>query len=79
MDNVANTQQSAFDRLIEVFGTIKGICAAIGVKYVTCYAWKMRNGIPAKWHKAIIEASKGKLTESDLAQLKSAHNRAIRV
>jgi len=66
MNDVVETQQSAFDRLIEVFGSIKGICNAIGVKYVTAYAWKMRNGIPKKWHKAIIEASNGKLTENDL-------------
>lgn len=66
MDSVVENQQSAFDRLIAVFGSIKGICNAIGVKYVTAYAWKMRNGIPKKWHKAIIEASNGKLTESDL-------------
>jgi len=66
MNDVVETQQSAFDRLIAVFGPIKGICNAIGVKYVTAYAWKMRNGIPKKWHKAIIEASNGKLTENDL-------------
>jgi molybdenum-dependent DNA-binding transcriptional regulator ModE len=66
MDNVANTQQSAFDKLIEAVGSIKGICNAIGVKYVTAYAWKMRNGIPKKWHKAIIEASEGRMNESQL-------------
>ena len=66
MNDVVETQQSAFDCLIVVFGSIKGICNAIGVKYVTAYAWKMRNGIPKKWHKAIIEASNGKLTENDL-------------
>jgi hypothetical protein len=67
MDNVVNNpQKSSFDRLMAEFGTIKILCEKIGVKYVTAYAWKMRNGIPKKWHKAIIEASEGRLTEQDL-------------
>jgi len=55
MNTVVNTPQtSSFDRLMAEFGTIKTLCEKIGVKYVTAYAWKMRNGIPKKWHKAII-------------------------
>lgn len=65
MNNVAEKQQ-AFSKLLEVFGSIKGIAEKIGVKYVTVYAWHMRNGIPKKHHKTIIEASAGKLTEQDL-------------
>lgn len=57
---------TAFEKLMAEFGTIKGLCEKIGVKYVTAYAWKMRNGIPAKWHNKIIEASEGRLTEQDL-------------
>ena len=67
MNDVVNTPQtSSFDRLMAEFGTIKTLCEKIGVKYVTAYAWKMRNGIPKKWHTAIIEASEGRLTENDL-------------
>jgi len=67
MNTVVNSPQtSSFDRLMAEFGTIKTLCEKIGVKYVTAYAWKMRNGIPRKWHKAIIEASEGRLTENDL-------------
>jgi hypothetical protein len=36
------------------------------MKYVTVYAWSMRNSIPQKHHKAIIIASEGKITEQDL-------------
>jgi hypothetical protein len=36
------------------------------MKYVTVYAWSMRNSIPQKHHKAIIEASEGKITAQDL-------------
>ena len=57
---------TAFEKLMAEFGSIKNLCKAIEVKYVTAYAWKMRNGIPAKWHKKIIEASEGRLTEQDL-------------
>ena len=67
MNTVVNLPQtSSFDKLMSEFGTIKILCEKIGVKYVTAYAWKMRNGIPNKWHKAIIEASEGRLTENDL-------------
>jgi hypothetical protein len=67
MNTVVNLPQtSSFDKLMAEFGTIKILCEKIGVKYVTAYAWKMRNGIPKKWHKAITEASKGRLTENDL-------------
>lgn len=34
MNNVAEKQQ-AFSKLLEVFGSIKGIAEKIGVKYVT--------------------------------------------
>lgn len=57
-------EKTAFDNLMEEFGTIKNLCEKIGVKYVTAYAWKMRNGIPKKWHSAIIEASEGRMNES---------------
>jgi CRISPR/Cas system CMR-associated protein Cmr3 (group 5 of RAMP superfamily) len=60
-------EKTAFDNLMTEFGTIKNLCEKIGVKYVTAYAWKMRNGIPKKWHKAITEASEGRLTENDLS------------
>ena len=67
MNTVVNLPQtSSFDKLMTEFGTIKVLCEKIGVKYVTAYAWKMRNGIPAKWHQKIIEASEGRLTEQDL-------------
>jgi len=67
MNTVVNLPQtSSFDKLMAEFGTIKILCEKIGVKYVTAYAWKMRNGIPAKWHQKIIEASEGRLTEQDL-------------
>ena len=57
---------TAFEKLMAEFGSIKNLCKALEVTYVTAYAWKMRNGIPAKWHKKIIEASEGRLTEQDL-------------
>lgn len=67
MNTVVNLpQNSSFDKLMAEFETIKILCEKIGVKYVTAYAWKMRNGIPKKWHTAIIEASEGRLTENDL-------------
>lgn len=59
-------EKTAFDNLMDEFGTIKKLCEKIGVKYVTAYAWKMRNGIPKRWHTAIIEASEGRLTEQHL-------------
>jgi hypothetical protein len=37
------------------------------MKYVTVYAWSMRNSIPKKHHQAIIEASEGKITAEDFA------------
>ena len=60
-------KQQAFDKLLEVFGSYKGISETLGIKYVTVYAWSMRNSIPKKHHQAIIEASEGKITEQDLA------------
>ena len=57
---------TAFEKLIATFGTIKNVCQILDAKYVTVYAWKMRNGIPVKWHQKIIEASEGRLTEQDL-------------
>jgi len=65
MDTVAQKQH--FDKLLEVFGTYKDIAHHLGMKYVTVYAWSMRNSIPKKHHQAIIEASNGKITEQDLA------------
>ena len=65
MDTVAKTQH--FDKLLEVFGSYKDISEKLGIKYVTVYAWSMRNSIPKKHHQAIIEASEGKITEQDLA------------
>ena len=65
MDIVAKTPQ--FDKLLEAFGTYKDISQKLGIKYVTVYAWSMRNSIPKKHHQAIIEASEGKITEQDLA------------
>jgi len=65
MDTVAKTQH--FDKLLEVFGTYKDIAHHLNMKYVTVYAWSMRNSIPKKHHQAIIEASNGKITEQDLA------------
>jgi DNA-binding transcriptional regulator YdaS (Cro superfamily) len=65
MDTVAKTQH--FDKLLEVFGSYKDIADKLGMKYVTVYAWSMRNSIPKKHHQAIIEASNGKITEEDLA------------
>jgi hypothetical protein len=59
-------EKTAFDNLMTEFGSIKNLCDKIGVKYVTAYAWKMRNGIPKKWHTAIIEASEGRLTAEHL-------------
>jgi molybdenum-dependent DNA-binding transcriptional regulator ModE len=57
---------TAFEKLMAEFGSIKNLCQILGVKYVTAYAWKMRNGIPAKWHQKIVEASEGRITEQDL-------------
>ena len=65
MDTVAKTPQ--FEKLLEAFGTYKDISQKLGIKYVTVYAWSMRNSIPKKHHQAIIEASDGKITEQDLA------------
>ena len=65
MDTVVKTQH--FDKLLEVFGSYKDIADKLGMKYVTVYAWSMRNSIPKKHHEAIIEASFGKITEEDLA------------
>jgi hypothetical protein len=59
-------EKTAFDNLMAEFGSIKNLCDKIGVKYVTAYAWKMRNGIPKKWHTAIIEASENRLTAEHL-------------
>ncbi len=64
MENVAKKQH--FDKLMEVWGSYKGISEALGVKYVTVYAWHMRNGIPEKHHETIIAASEGKITKEDL-------------
>jgi uncharacterized protein YjcR len=64
MDTVAKTQH--FDKLLEVFGSYKDISEKLGIKYVTVYAWSMRNSIPKKHHKAIIIASEGKITAEDL-------------
>ncbi len=66
MDSVVKNQQS-FDKMLEVFGSYKDIADKLGMKYVTVYAWSMRNSIPQKHHKAIIIASEGKITEQDLA------------
>jgi DNA-binding transcriptional regulator YdaS (Cro superfamily) len=49
-----------------VFGSYKEMAQKLGMKYVTVYAWSMRNSIPKKHHKAIIEASEGKITAQDL-------------
>ena len=57
---------TAFEKLMAEFGSIKNLCQILDVKYVTAYAWKMRNGIPKKWHTAIIEASEGRLTAEHL-------------
>ena len=65
MDTVAQKQH--FDKLLEVFGSYKDISEKLVIKYVTVYAWSMRNSIPKKHHQAIIEASEGKITEQDLA------------
>ena len=65
MDTVAKTPQ--FEKLLEAFGSYKDISQKLGIKYVTVYAWSMRNSIPKKHHQAIIEASDGKITEQDLA------------
>jgi uncharacterized protein YjcR len=64
MDTVAQKQH--FDKLLEVFGNYKDISEKLGIKYVTVYAWSMRNSIPKKHHKAIIIASEGKITADDL-------------
>ena len=64
MDTVAKTQH--FDKLLDVFGSFKDIADKLSMKYVTVYAWSMRNSIPKKHHQAIIEASEGKITEQDL-------------
>lgn len=55
-----------FDKLLEVFGSYKGISEALGIKYVTVYAWYMRNGIPEKHFDNIVAKSKGKITKDDL-------------
>lgn len=65
MDTVVKTPQ--FEKLLEVFGSYRDISQKLGIKYVTVYAWSMRNSIPKKHHQAIIEASNGKITEQDLA------------
>ena len=65
MDIVAKTPQ--FEKLLEAFGSYKDISQKLGIKYVTVYAWSMRNSIPKKHHQAIIEASDGKITAEDLA------------
>ncbi len=65
MDSVVKNQQS-FDKMLEVFGSYKEMAQKLGMKYVTVYAWSMRNSIPKKHHKAIIEASDGKITAQDL-------------
>ena len=65
MDTVAKTPQ--FEKLLEAFGSYKDISQKLGIKYVTVYAWSMRNSIPKKHHQAIIEASEGKITAEDLA------------
>ena len=64
MDTVAQKQH--FDKLLEVFGSYKDIAEKLGMKYVTVYAWSMRNSIPKKHHQAIIDASQGKITLKDL-------------
>ena len=64
MDTVVKTQH--FDKLLEVFGSYKNISEKLGIKYVTVYAWSMRNSIPKKHHKAIIWASEGNITAEDL-------------
>ena len=65
MDTVVKTPH--FDKLLEALGSYKDISQKLGIKYVTVYAWSMRNSIPKKHHQAIIEASEGKITEQDLA------------
>jgi len=65
MDSVAKNQQS-FDKLLEVFGSYKEMAQKLGMKYVTVYAWSMRNSIPKKHHKAIIVASEGRISAEDL-------------
>jgi len=65
MDSVVKNQQS-FDKMLEVFGSYKEMAQKLNMKYVTVYAWSMRNSIPKKHHKAIIEASEGKITAQDL-------------
>ena len=51
MDTVAQKQH--FDKLLEVFGSYKDIAEKLGMKYVTIYAWSMRNSIPKKHHMAL--------------------------
>lgn len=65
MDTVAQKQH--FDKLLEVFGSYKDIAEKLGMKYVTVYAWSMRNSIPKKHHQAIIVASDGRISPEDLA------------
>ena len=65
MDTVVKTPQ--FEKLLEAFGSYKDISQKLGIKYVTVYAWSMRNSIPKKHHQAIIEASESKITAEDLA------------
>ena len=59
-------KKQPFEKLLEVFGSYKGISEALGIKYVTVYAWYMRNGIPEKHHDNIIAKSDGKITKNDL-------------
>jgi hypothetical protein len=59
-------EKQPFDRLLEVFNSYKGISEALGIKYVTVYAWFMRNGIPEKHHDNIIAKSEGKIKKEDL-------------
>ena len=65
MDTVAQKQH--FDKLLEVFGGYKELAEKLGMKYVTVYAWSMRNSIPKKHHAAIITASEGRIHPEDLA------------
>lgn len=59
-------KQQPFDKLLEVFGSYKNMSETLGLKYVTVYAWFMRNGIPEKHHDNIIAKSDGKITKNDL-------------
>jgi DNA-binding transcriptional regulator YdaS (Cro superfamily) len=59
-------QKQHFDKLLEIFGGYKEMAQKLNMKYVTVYAWSMRNSIPKKHHQAIIAASEGRLTAEDL-------------